>query len=97
MSNPTPKDHTVVASTVVTDATPTPAPDAPKAPGKVKTALRHPFQTIKRHSVVSTALIAGAVGVAGTLLLSKDDKDEDGGEDTTAPDDMDLPDNIVTL
>lgn len=78
MSNTAPKTPEVIESVVVTDV-PTLLTETVKAPGKVKTALRHPIQTIKRHSVVSTALVASAAGAAVALLLTKSDSEESGG------------------
>ncbi len=92
MSNPTPKTPEVIESVVVTDATPT-VTEVPKTPGKVKTALRHPIQTIKRHNVVSTALIACAAGVASTLFFVKKDSDDEGSVSEDSSDDnvVDFP------
>jgi hypothetical protein len=97
MSNPTPQTPEVTPSVVVPDAIPVTIVEAPKAPGKVKTAFRHPIQTIKRHSVVSTALIASAVGAAAALLLTKDSDDVNGGDETTTSDDSDTPDNVISI
>lgn len=96
MSNQTQKTPTtpeVIEATVIIDADPNTVHITPKTPGKVKTALRHPIQTIKRHNVVSTALAGLAVGVASTLLYVRADKDEEGPLTQDNPDDnvMDFP------
>jgi hypothetical protein len=81
MSNQTQKTPTtpeVIEATVVIETDPSIVTVTPKTPGKVKTALRHPIQTIKRHNVVTTAVIAATAGVVSTLLLVGRNTDEEG-------------------
>lgn len=93
MSNPTPKNTQtpIVEGTVVTE-TPAPATEeAPKAPSKLKHAIKHPIQTVKKHSTAAAALAGGATVAVAALLLSARNATTEQGEVTETP----TPENNV--
>lgn len=47
-----------------------PVLETTKQPGKLKTALRHPIHTVKRHKIAVATLAGVALGSVATYLLT---------------------------
>lgn len=93
MSNPSEK--IIPGQTVTTDVPVSTPASEPKKAGKLKTAFRHPVETVKRHKVAMAASAGVALGAIAVTLLSKDAKDadvdvEDVTEDSDTTDDNDF-------
>lgn len=79
MSNPTPLPTEQI---ITPDAA---VLETPKQPGKLKTSLRHPIQTVKRHKIAAATTVGVALGSVATLLLTaKKDSDSDAEIDDSA-------------
>lgn len=88
MSNPTTEPNVIKGAPVITPTEPVLEP-APKQPGKFKTAVRHPIQTVKRNKAAFAASAGVALGSVATFLLMHKDENEDAdaSENTDASDD----------
>lgn len=90
MSNTIPENPQVL----VGEPVPVTIVEAPKKPGKFKTALRHPIQTTKRHRVAAAATAGVVLGSVATLLLCKSDDEIDLDADANLELDLDSDDTV---
>jgi hypothetical protein len=88
MSNKTTPAESPLEGTVIPPTTnDVPVAEAPKAPSKIKNALRHPVTTVKKHKLPITAAVSAVAGGAAVMLLkakvatSKDDVVEESQDD----------------